>query len=860
MKLSTLLLLCFFFIYPGTSLPGQNRFECTGEVLIATSDGKTTSIFRPRSIPFAKPFLSILGSYDGSFDALGFNPKDNFVYGVEQNTNNIVRLSLFNDVEIIGKVTLVDTLKSNAGDCTAEGLYVCHDYALNKMLVFDVSDGFKLLRQIDLFWDPSSPNKGAFKTRLFDFAFDPNNTKTAYSYQGNFEHEELAPKTTRGSMLRINLNFDDPNLGMVTPLARVNDQEVTHIAGLAFSPQSSLFGYGSKSEGLNPLQNDLFGINAFQGQISPVLTNNPAQVTSDACSCPFSLTFTNSAPTDGMFCNNDTKTFIVGFENNSYISLNDVVLKDTFPEGTIIKSISKTFSGKIDAGTGVGTNILSVSGLLIPAKEKLTISIELSSINAKDGPTYNRAYLHNLPPRFPSMVASDDPNSSTSGDQSNFFFTTRGIKQILWKTISPTDCIVPNDGRIVVSSKEFVKGQGFEVSLRNMIGWKETITNVVIDENNSFTIDSLFPGDYQLFRLRSLNDNCSLSLKDTTIILEAPHEKLNLQVSGNTPVCEGATLLLKSWISPSGSISWTGPEIFGSDDSNPVIRNATPDKTGIYEAVALNGYCKQKKMLQIEVKKQIKTIISGNTNYCIRDTLRLAAKTNEKEIKHDWFGPVDLTEKDSLLQFPITGDTQSGYYEVISTNGACFDTVGIDVKVLPTPALTLDEMIVTDFCNPLILNPILTGDSDVIYQWLPEDGLSCADCPNPQIQPVVNPTYQLKVENNYNCTDSTTVRIVLNKDKLVFTPNVFFPEGSSENNHFRFIPNCVVRYVHHLTIYDRFGNQVFHSKGIGPDGNIENWDGLISGKRASQGVYIWYSKVELVDGTISFLTGDVTVL
>ena len=63
--------------------------------------------------------------------------------------------------------------------------------------------------------------------------------------------------------------------------------------------------------------------------------------------------------------------------------------------------------------------------------------------------------------------------------------------------------------------------------------------------------------------------------------------------------------LLKSWISPSGSISWTGPEIFGSDDSNPVIRNATPDKTGIYEAVALNGYCKQKKMLQIEVKKQI---------------------------------------------------------------------------------------------------------------------------------------------------------------------------------------------------------------------------------------------------------------
>ena len=440
----TLFILCLV-----STMAGQKKFECTGDILISTSDGTATLISRPIYIPFVKPFLSTLGRFAGNFDALGFNAKDNFIYSVEQNTNTIVRLSSDNTFERIGKVSIVDTLKSNAGDCTAEGLYVCYDYGLHKMLVFDVVDRFKLLRQINLFWDPTSPNKGAFTTRLFDFAFDPNNPKIAYSYQGRFDHKDLEPSITKGAMLKINLNFDDPDLGMVTPLGKVNAADAKHIAGLVFSPQSNLSGFGSVLDGLNPPQSILFGINAVGGQIAPILINNPEEILSDACSCPFSLSFTNAAPIEGMFCNNDSKTFVLTFVNNSYIPLNDVVLKDTFPEGTIIKVISNNFKGQVDAGTGIGKNILSISGLLIPAKEKLEIRIEVISVNAKDGPTHNQAFLQNLPSRFPPSVGSDDPDSSTFGDRSYFYFTTRGLKKISWQTISPTDCIEPNDGKIV---------------------------------------------------------------------------------------------------------------------------------------------------------------------------------------------------------------------------------------------------------------------------------------------------------------------------------------------------------------------------------------------------------------------------
>ncbi len=107
MKLLPLFKFCCYLLCSVTTLAGQLRFDCDGKILIATNNGTTTSIYNPRSLPFTPPFLSILANYAGNFDALGFNAKDNFVYGVEQNTNNIVRLSLYNGVDRIGQIRVL---------------------------------------------------------------------------------------------------------------------------------------------------------------------------------------------------------------------------------------------------------------------------------------------------------------------------------------------------------------------------------------------------------------------------------------------------------------------------------------------------------------------------------------------------------------------------------------------------------------------------------------------------------------------------------------------------------------------------------------------------------------------------------
>ena len=63
---------------------------------------------------------------------------------------------------------------------------------------------------------------------------------------------------------------------------------------------------------------------------------------------------------------------------------------------------------------------------------------------------------------------------------------------------------------------------------------------------------------------------------------------------------------------------------------------------------------------------------------------------------------------------------------------------------------------------------------------------------------------------------------------------------------------------HQFDIYDRYGMLMFRTGNSNSD--LENWDGFAYGKTVESGVYVWFAKLELVDGSIIYLTGDVTKL
>ena len=134
------LVVSFYFFFCSLSAFSQT-FPCDGDLLLSTnSSGGFTTIYRIEFDPMGIIFYNQINQYlGGNFNALGFNVKDNYIYAVKANSNEIVRLKSNNTFEVIGEVPNLDFLTTTAGACTADGYYLCHDQVLDQILVFDLN-------------------------------------------------------------------------------------------------------------------------------------------------------------------------------------------------------------------------------------------------------------------------------------------------------------------------------------------------------------------------------------------------------------------------------------------------------------------------------------------------------------------------------------------------------------------------------------------------------------------------------------------------------------------------------------------------------------------------------------------------
>ncbi|MCB0614461.1 MAG: gliding motility-associated C-terminal domain-containing protein [Phaeodactylibacter sp.] len=838
-------------------------FPCDGSLLFSTnSGGPPTKIYKVYFGPFGLVTFGQIKYYsDGNFNGLGFNPKDNYIYAVRTNSNEIVRIKADNSFEVIGNVPNLDELTTTAGDCTPDGYYLCHDQVLDQILVFEVVENFALVNQIDLFWDPISNISGPFTARIDDFAIDPNNTTVAYSFQGNYSDSDLEPEETKGFLLKINLDFQSPNVGMVTPIARIPRDVIRKIGSLMFSANGGLFAYGSTSQNPNQAQNRLLNIDKSSGVAAQYTATGPGAINSDGCSCPYSLSFTNYANPNFALCSDSKLNYTLVVTNRTFQDIPNASLVDTLAEGMIISNISGNFNGNFAAGTGIGTRILQLDNIEINARSEATIQIETEIIDLPIDIISNQAFLTNLPEKFENDLVSDDPATVFVGDATRIFSDPQRLKEFTIEVTHPTDCLKPGDGRIVLSAPVLIPGIEYEVNMRNE-EYTEFARNVIIDDQHTFVLDSLFPGEYTFYKITPRTSRCSFAMKDTTVTLEAPNELIQADIFTNSPICEGATLELSATVfPPEGTVQWSGPNGFLSTDLNITLDTAVFEQSGLYEMVFSYGVCEQVRKLEIEVAPDIEAKISSKDNYCERDTVRLIAEGAGNLHSFIWTNPDGIQFSNQVLEIPFAGIEHEGLYEVIIDNGYCKDTTSKFISMLPTPTLTLPSLVKSEFCNPGVLTPELSGDTNVSYAWTPGVGLSCTDCPKPEIALPVNPRYQLNVSNEFACQDSADVFVFLDQEGLIYIPNVFSPNNDGVNDYFQVFPDCGVACIDEFQIFDRFGGLVYSLSSLEQFSNPGIfWDGYINNLEASVGVYLWQLEITLIDGTTRSLKGNVTII
>ncbi len=163
-----------------------------------------------------------------------------------------------------------------------------------------------------------------------------------------------------------------------------------------------------------------------------------------------------------------------------------------------------------------------------------------------------------------------------------------------------------------------------------------------------------------------------------------------------------------------------------------------------------------------------------------------------------------------------------------------------------------------------IFSDFLPMDRDLIYMWSPPDGLSCTDCPNPETIPPGTTVYTLTVTDQDGCMQSRDITILTTNDKPIYAPNIIsLTPSNTANGFFRIFSSVSAELLEELTIYDRWGGQVYNAQNINiRDESFMGWGGVSqrSGKKVNPGLFIWLAKVRFVDGEVLTLSGDLTVI
>lgn len=145
-------------------------------------------------------------------------------------------------------------------------------------------------------------------------------------------------------------------------------------------------------------------------------------------------------------------------------------------------------------------------------------------------------------------------------------------------------------------------------------------------------------------------------------------------------------------------------------------------------------------------------------------------------------------------------------------------------------------------------------------KWEPPVGVSCPTCEQVFIRPKVTTIYTINAADKYGCKERIFLNVAVNTKRRIFVPNTFSPNDDGFNDVFMPHANLSVEKVNYLRIFNRWGEPVFERTHFLPDDRSASWDGKFRGTPLEPNVFIYVMEVELINGEIEILKGDLTLL
>ena len=225
-----------------------------------------------------------------------------------------------------------------------------------------------------------------------------------------------------------------------------------------------------------------------------------------------------------------------------------------------------------------------------------------------------------------------------------------------------------------------------------------------------------------------------------------------------------------------------------------------------------------------------------------------------------------------LNNFPTTingtlnqANLAPGIYTIqITDENLCFFSQEVEISE-PEPS-NLSIVLNTD--QPIIVKPISCSIEtnwpihfvQMFWNLSPEGELSCNNCPLLEITPTHYGPLHIEftgIDQN-NCEYYTDT--ILQIHHGVYIPNVFSPNGDGANDWFYIPHHGQIETIEMLQIFNRWGSLVYENVNSAAGIAEEGWNGTFKGKIQNSAVFVYQTRIRLIDGTTLHLYGDVLLL
>ncbi len=309
------------------------------------------------------------------------------------------------------------------------------------------------------------------------------------------------------------------------------------------------------------------------------------------------------------------------------------------------------------------------------------------------------------------------------------------------------------------------------------------------------------------------------------------------------PACVGASITLTA--GNGATYQWTGPAGYTSNSGMAVIPNITVSNAGkYYVKVTTMAGCVNTDSTVVSISTTPVANAGSDVRICEGESTILQGSGGQS---FSWSPATGLSATN--IANPVATPSDSTLYILTVSNGSCTDADSVLVAVLKKPIANAgpNQQIFQGGSASLTGS---VGGSGIIFYWTPDYNIVTANDLLPVVSPASDTTYTLHVESQGGCgvaTDDVFVRVF----KKITIPNVFSPNGDGINDVWR-IDGLFTFPQSDITIFDRYGKQVFSSRGY-----TKPWDGEYKQSPLPVGTY--YYIIDLKNG-LKKLNGSVTVL